>query len=195
MYGRTRDPSRDMALSAGTHVKGSVGKIVSAIESIVNLMQRPNVGSSAVEPKSTREAAFKRPSNQLGTNRDAPCIDFNRPGDSVCPDEEKKQGESKKEGLTSNFDGRWAEEGGTCVRPVTISSKGITGYSASGMVGACTGSAILPIQYPYRWSYGISCAGGTGMEVRLSELDANHLRLAICYMGQCGQPDVLSRCR
>lgn len=193
VYGNTRDPSLDMALSAGAHAKGAVGKIVSSIGSIVNLMQRPNVGSAASEPKSAREAAFVRPSNQLGTNRDAPCIDFNRPGDSVCPEDETKPKEADVP--SSNFDGKWAEEGGTCSRPVTISRSGIAGYSASGMLGGCSGSDIKPIQYPHRWSYAISCASGVGMEVRLNELDANHLRLAICYMGQCGQPDVLSRCR
>lgn len=153
--------------------------------------------TSAEQPDGSRRIGgdSQPPPADKNTSRDAPCIDYYSVGPSQC---KGGAGEKKTDGLASggDFAGNWRDAETSCSNPIRISPSGISGPGFAGFVnGYCSRGAIRPVQYPNAWTAQLSCAGNApiAMEYRLSQLDADHLRLNVCTLGSCTNSQ-LSRC-
>jgi hypothetical protein len=151
--------------------------------------------TSAKQPDGSRRIGGDDASVATNTSRDAPCIDYYSVGPSQC---KGGAGEKKADDLASggDFAGNWRDNETSCSNPIRISPSGISGPGFSGFAnGYCSRGAIRPVQYPNAWTAQLSCAGNApiAMEYRLSQLDADHLRLNVCTLGNCTNSQ-LSRC-
>jgi hypothetical protein len=141
------------------------------------------------------ESQYQPPPTAMNTSRDAPCIDYYSVGPSQCKDgaADKKADDAASGG---DFAGNWRDGDTSCANPIRISPSGISGPGFSGFTNSyCSSGGVRPVQYPNTWRAQLTCSGtqSVALDYRLSQLDADHLRLNVCTLGNCTNAQ-LTRC-